>query len=222
MSVLITTTVGLDADIAEPQKTIHLVAGDSGTRALRLIPVSGGQLLNMEDYAAAKVRLHCAGHEDLLIDCTMGDHYADFVPTPAVVVQADEWDAQLVLLDAEGQTVSAAPFTVIVHGTVYQGDAVEHTDSSVVSVAYDEQGRIVLVTRAGAILKTDSYWHHTHDAVSETEAGMMTPAQAAAIEELSGHLDQDVKTASSPTFAGLTVGTLVINADGTIEGARFT
>lgn len=222
MSVLITTTLGLDADIAEPQKTVHLVAGDYGTRALRLIPVAGGHLLDMDNYAAAKVRLACAGHQDLLIDCVMGDHYADFVPTAAVVATADEWDAQLVLIDANDQTVSAAPFTVYVHGTVYEGDAVEHTASGVVSVEYDDQGRIVIETQDGRIVRTDGSWQHTHPAVTSEANGMMTPEQAAALTETAGRMDQDVKTDSSPTFAGLTVGALTIEADGTISGARFT
>lgn len=220
--ILITTTVSLDADVGEPQKTIHLVVGDYGTRRFRMIPVSGGRLMDMTQVAAAKVRLACAGREALLIDCVLGSHYADMIPTEAMVDEADEWQAQLVLLDDSDQTLSTAPFTICVHGTVYEGDAVEHTDNSVMSVYYDEQGRLTLEKLNGDIIRTAGPWEHTHEDVTEEASGFMPAADHQAIETLQGYLDQEVKTDSDVEFKSITVGGITINEDGTIEGARFT
>ena len=224
--ILITTTVGLDCDASVPQKVIHLVAGDYGTRALRLVPVSSGALIRMDEagVTAAKVRLACTGREVLLIDCTLGDVYAELVPTEAMVSEADTWQAQLVLLDEANMTLSASPFEIVVHGTVYQGDAVEHTDASVLNVSYDSQGYLCLEKASGEILKANKTVQeaHTHAEATAEKAGFMSAEDKAALDGLSGLFDQGLKTTDSPEFAGLTIGGLTIDAEGNIRGARFT
>ena len=228
--ILITTTVGLNTDVSEPQKVIHLVVGDYGTRKLRLVPVSNGSLIDVNQAAQAKVRLQSSGQAALLIDCVIGDHYADLIPTQAMVAEADEWAAQLVLLDELGHTISSCPFVINVHGTVYTGDAVEHTSNGVVAVYYDNNGCLALQKESGDTISTPGYWVHTHDLVrtpepgdeeDEGKAGFMSVEDKVYLESLKNSVNQGVRTTDSPTFAGLTIGTMTIDAQGTITGARF-
>lgn len=220
-NILVTTTVSLDADVGVPQKVIHLTMGDYGTRRLRLVPVSGGHLLDVSSAEQAKVRLQSGIQEALLINCVKGDTYADLIPTPAMVAEADEWQTQLVLLDENNQTLHSAPFTIIVHGTVYTGDAVEHANSAVTAAYYDENGRLAIELESGKTVKTTDFWHHGHDAATAESAGFMSAQDKADVETIKGYVDQNVKQAGSPTFAGLTVGALTIDGEGNITGARF-
>lgn len=238
--ILITTTVSLDCDGNEPQKVIHLQEGDYGARALRLIPVLNGRLIDMEaaGVIAAKVELACPGQEDLLINCELGDTWATLVPTPAMVSSADQWAAQLILYTGQDPDVTLRtwPFIVNVHGGVYAGDAVEHTDNWVVAAYYQKEndqytGKLVLEMSNGDTYVTDETVQgvHTHglatapDTETGTEGadGFMSAEDKEKLDGLDDLFDQSVKTTASPTFAGLTVGELEIGADGTITGARF-
>lgn len=230
-NIQITTVVSLDCDTEEPMRVIHLVQGDYGTRALRLVPVHNSQLVHMDEagYVQAKVRLACAGQEDLLIDCTLGDTSATLIPTPAMVSGPDEWTAQLVLYTAGNETLSTQPFRLKVHGTVYEGDAVEHSSSRILSVAFDVQGRLSIETDDGRTITTAETLAeaHTHELATadgdDTEGndGFMSKEDKGFLDSLAGMFDQSVKTSASPTFAGLKIGNLEINDDGYITGARF-
>lgn len=209
--VLITTTVSLDCDTPANQKVVHLVMGDYGTRALRLIPVSEGRLVNMAEkgFVRAKVMLECDGHEDLLIDCTMGETSATLVPTAAMVSSADEWNAQLILYKESDETLTTQPFKINVHGTVYEGDAVEHTDSRVLAAEYDEQGDLLIeilgsdepITASGK-----AYLASYVEGVLSAENELVTAEDRAAINGISNYLDQSVKQETSPRFAGMQIG----------------
>ena len=224
-NILITTTVSLDCDAEQPMQTLHLVQGDYGTRALRFIPVLNGRLMDMEAAGVerVKVRLHCDGREDLLLDCVMSadKRYADLVPTQAMVDEADEWAAQLVLLDEENHTVSSAPFRVMVHGTVYEGDAVEHTNSAVLSAYYDAQGNLNIEKLNGETVRSTGEENLIAKIQEELADHLVSDEDRQALEDLDNNINQPVKTTDSPTFAGLTIGSLIIHDDGTIEGAKF-
>jgi hypothetical protein len=112
-------------------------------------------------------------------------------------------------------------FTILTHGTVYDGDTVEHTNTTVSAVYFDEQGRLTVELLDGSKIVADR-WEHTHPLATTEDAGFMSPEQFDLLQQLSEWMDQGVKTTDSPTFAGLRVGDLVINGDGTIEGLRFT
>ncbi len=225
-NIQITTVVSLDCDTEEPMRVIHLVQGDYGTRALRLVPVHNSQLVHMEDagYVQAKVRLACAGQEDLLIDCQLNDTSATLVPTQAMVSGPDEWTAQLVLYTEDNETLSTQPFRLKVHGTVYEGDAVEHTSSRILSVAFDAQGRLCIEIDDGTSLVTAQSVQqaHTHGEATGDTAGFMSAEDKTFLDGLSNQFDQGVKTTDSPTFAGITIGNLTIDGQGNISGARFT
>ena len=109
-----TTTVSLDVGVQDPQMVIHLMMGNYGTRALRLVPVDNARLMDMDNFAGASVGMSCAGRENLEIDCELGDHYVTLVPTKAMTEQADEWLCQLNLYDSQQQVLSSAPFKIIV------------------------------------------------------------------------------------------------------------
>ena len=230
-NIQITTVLSLDCDYVEPMRVIHLVQGDYGTRALRMVPVHQSRLINMqaEGYVQAKVRLACEGHEALLIDCELGDTYATLVPTPAMVSGADEWTAQLVLYKEDNTMLSTQEFRINVHGTVYNGDVVEHTSSKILSVSYDDQGRLSIETDDGRTVSADETVQeaHTHDlAAADGEQttgndGFMSKTDKAFLDSLAGMFDQSVKTDATPEFAGLKIGNLEINDDGYITGARF-
>ena len=223
-NILITTTVSLDCAGNANQMVIHLVQGDYGTRALRLIPVDSGKLMDMEaeGVVQAKVRLACAGHEDLLINCELGDRYATLVPTQAMTSGADTWQAQLVLLDESNMTVSTAPFTVVVHGTVYNGDTVEHTNSAVTAAAYDAQGRLVLQQLNGNEVVAADFTNLVSAIQTALADYLLTAEDRQDLTTIKGYLNQSVKTDAEPEFAGLTIGNVTISSSGEIDGAVFT
>lgn len=228
--ILITTTVAVDAQKTGAQVTLHLIQGDAGTRRILFVPVSGGRQVDISGAARAYVRaLSLAAEEPLLIPCTIEDGNAYMVPTAALVANADEWACELIFMDDEeepiedyiGRKLTSLPFTIITHGSVYDGDAVEHTNNSVSAVYFDEQGRLVVELLDGSKIIAPK-WEHTHPLATAEEPGFMSPSQFTLLQQLSEWMDQGVKTTDSPTFAGLRVGDLVINGDGTIEGLRFT
>lgn len=219
---LITTIVSLDAEKTGAQVVLHLVQGDAGTRRLQLVPASGGRLVDVRDASAAKLMAHgIAGGTDLLLDCIMGDGKIYCTPTAALVADAETYACQLVLLDEDDQTLKTLPFTIVVHGTVYEGDAVEHTNTTATSVYFDANGQLTIELADGTKLVAEK-WEHDHDLADEEKAGFMSPEQFALLEDVAGWMDQGVKTTDSPTFAGLTVGDVTISGDGTITGLRFT
>lgn len=219
MSVLLTTTVCVDAQKPAGQMVIHLNRGDSGTRALRMIPVDGGAAVDLSGAAQAKVMAHpLNGGEDLLISCELGDRYADMVPTEALVASENEYTAQLVILDSEDQTIKSMPFTILVHANVYTGDAVEHTSKSVTAMSWAGT-RLTLTMEDGTSISVDL--SHTHPIVTSTRDGFMGSDMYDLLMLLSSYMDQSVKVGASPTFAGLTIGSVVISADGTMSGVRF-
>lgn len=225
-NVMIITTISLDCDAQQTMQVLHLVSGDYGTRKLRFIPTMSGRLLDMDEMGVtrAKMRLHCDGWEDLLIDCELDEakKFADLVPTQAMVDEADEWAAQLVLLDDNNQTMSSADFRIVVHGTVYQGDAIEHTNSSVLAAYYDAQGHLNIEKRNGDVVRSTGESNLVGMIEEELSEELVSAEDRQALEGLSENIDQAVKTTSSPTFAGLTIGTLTIDANGNVTGARFT
>ena len=222
-NILITTVVSLDCDGGYNQKVIHLVQGDYGARALRLVPVSNGELIKFSNFVTAKVLMSCAGHENLLIDCEMADYYAILVPTAAMVSSADEWDCQLQLTKANA-SVTSAPFTINVHGTVYNGDAVEHTDNRVIGARYDSSGDLNIMMSSGENVKAQNkatlYGWIEYEL--DRNDKLITNADRAALDNIGDNMDQAVKTTSSPTFAGATIGGVTIDSEGNISGARFT
>ena len=222
MGVLITTTVSVDAQKPGSQAVIHLVRGDSGTRALRLIPTEGGRVISFENVAQAKLRAHpLSGSSDLLLNCELGENYADVVPTPAFVEAAEEWACQLVLLDENNQTISSAPFTVIVHEDVYHGDTIEHTNTKVAGMEWDDATKtLTIVLENGDRITCDL--SHTHAIVTATTDGFFSHEWFTALMNLLAWCNQGVKTTDSPTFAGLHIGSLYINGNGEIQNARFT
>lgn len=219
---LITTTVSLDAEKTGAQVVLHIAQGDAGTRKLQLVPSSGGRLVDTRDVAAAKLMAHGMGSgADLLMDCVLADGLIYYTPTAALVQAADTFAAQLVLLNEFGETLKTLPFTVMIHGTVYQGDAVEHTNTTAQSVYFDDDGQLTIELADGTKLVAD-YWTHTHPLATSEAAGFMSSAQFDLLTQVAEWMDQGVKTTDSPTFAGLTVGDVTINPDGTIDGLRFT
>lgn len=221
MSTLITTTVCVDAQKPASQMVVHLCQGDSGTRTLRMIPIEGGAAIDLSGAAQAKVMAHPASGSDLLLNCTLGGFYADVVPTPALVAAANEWTAQLVLLDSLGGELKSLPFTIIVHGNVYEGDAVDHTNTTVSEIQWDaETQRLVIVLADGSRIYSPAMTH-THPLATEEAPGFMSTAQFLQLEALATQVDQDVSQDGEPTFAKLTVGEVIINGDGTVTGVRF-
>lgn len=219
---LITTTVSVDAQKDWSQAVIHLVQGDAGTRRLMYVPIYGGRQISMERVVKAKVRAESQATGDpLLIDCTIEGGKIYMVPTAALVADADEFHSQLVLMDADDQTLSSMQFTILVHGTVYEGDAVEHTNNSVSAVYFDEQGRLTVELMDGTKLVADK-WEHTHPLATTEIDGFMSKEDFTLLHGLEEYLDQDVTTEAEPTFAGLHIGDLYIDGDGVITGLRFT
>jgi hypothetical protein len=224
-NILITTTVSLDCAGNANQIVIHLVQGDYGTRALRLIPVLEGRLMNMEEAGVvrAKVALADRGVAGPVIDCELGDCYATMVPTKGMMTTAREWAAELILLNEENGTVRSMPFTLIVHETVYKGnDTVEYTNSRVTSAEYDEQGRLTLEELNGEKIVAGGLENLIAALREELADYLLTPEDRADLTMMKGYLNQSVKTDASPEFAGLKVGTVEISAGGEISGAIFT
>lgn len=221
LSVLITTTVAVDAQKPGAQVVVHLQQGDSGTRALRLVPTEGGKAVDLSEAAQAKVMAHSLNNDnDLLITAELGENYVDMVPTPALVEAADEFACQLLILDGEGQTLKSMPFTVLVHGSVYTGDAVEHTDTTISSMEWDQETMTLRLIRAdGTSITCDMT--HTHPLATEEIDGFMSKEMFSLLQQLSEWMDQGVKTTDSPTFAGLQIGDIIIE-NNEIRNARFT
>lgn len=222
-NVLITTTVSLDVGVQQPLMVIHLVKDNYGTRALRLVPVENARLIDMDNVARASVGMSCAGNENLDIDCEIGDHYVTLVPTPAMVEAADEWLCQLNLYNAQQQAMSSAPFKIIVHGSVYTGDAVEHANSGLTAMYFDEDGYLFAEKLDGSVVKSENIWEHVHDAATSEADGFMSKEDKAKLDDLS--VGQDVSTDSDVTFKSITVtdGEHTVTITGTtISGATFT
>lgn len=228
--ILITTTVSVDAQKPASQTVIHLSQGDSGTRALRFIPVQGGAAIDMTDVAQAKVKASpLSGASDLLLSAAPGGYYADLVPTEALVESAEEWSCQLVLLDGEGQTLSTMPFTIIVHAGVYDGDTVEHTNTTVSEIRWDVNTMRMSIVLADGTVIMGPDMSHTHPLATEEIDGFMSKEQFTFVKKLRDGIgtddpwmDQDVSQDATPTFAGIRIGDVTIDGDGTITGLRFT
>lgn len=222
MGVMITTTVSVDAQKTGAQVTLHLIQGDAGTRRIMFVPISGGRQIDLDSVATAKMTaasVHTG--EPLLINCTIEQGKIYMVPTAALVGQVDEYACQLVLLDDEDQTLSSMPFTIISHGTVYDGDAVEHTNTTVSDVYFDDQGRLTVELMDGTKIVADK-WEHTHPLATDEIDGFMSKEDFTLLHQLEDYLNQGVKTTDEPTFAGLHIGDLYINGEGEITGLRFT
>lgn len=219
MAVLITTTVSLDTQRTAAQAVIHLKRGDAGTRTLRFVPVSGGAPADFTNVSQAKVRV--AGDTPLLLSCALGENYADMTPTGALTATAGEKACELALLNAAGETLTTATFTIMIHESVYPGDAVEHTNAGLGALTYDADGRLTAELLDGTRVKAPAQTH-THANATSGAAGFMSAEDKTALDGMAGKIDQDVKTTGTPTFATVTVGSLTIGADGTITGARFT
>lgn len=218
--VLITTVVGLSVDVSDPQKVIHLVRGDYNTRVLRMVPVHAGQVVDLSQVEQAKLRLAGASN-NLEINGVKGAGYVDIIPTEAMTESAQDWAAQLVLLNDEQETIAAAPFTVRVHGDVYNGDAVEHTDNRVTGVHW-EDGVLVVTMADGETISAPGIWEHRHDNATDEADGFMSSEDKATLDDLDQRLTQDVSTTADVEFGSVTVGSIVLHSDGTITGARFS
>ena len=220
---LITTTVSLDAQKTGDQVTMHLVRGDSGTRTFNFIPISGGQMISLYGVAAAKVQAQSLYTDDpLLIDCTITGGLIFMVPTAALVANADEWAAQLVLLDSGNQTLHSMPFTIIVHGTVYTGDAIEHTNTTVTEIRWDSTYQYMTIVLADGSTITSPAMTHTHAKATATADGFLSKEHYSKLVDYDTWLDQDVSQDGTPTFASATIGAVTIAADGTVTGLKFT
>lgn len=233
-NILITTTVSLDINVQQPLMAIHLVQGNYGTRALRLVPTASGRLMDLENVTAASVGMSCPARQNLEIDCEVADHYVTLVPTQAMTASADEWLCQLNLYNAQNEVLSSAPFKIIVHGDVYEGDAVEHTDARVSAVYFDDNGKIVIERMDGETVTSaddaqhgeHATWAHRHDNATETADGFMPKEAVTAIETLQTFIATLNAGSMEVTFGKVTVGSganeITLNNDGTITGAVFT
>jgi hypothetical protein len=226
---LITTTVSVDAQKAADQVIIHLVKGDSGTRRFQFVPIEGGHLIDVSAVAMAKVQAYSqATTGSLLIDCVIESGKVYMTPTPAFVASVDEWACQLVLLvwneDIQDyQTLTSMPFTTIIHGRVYEGDAVEHTNVTLEEAAYDAATKTLILTMAdGSVISVSL--DHVHANATTTAAGFESATDKANLDTLVSRVDQDLRTnaATTPSFPSLSVGAVTIYNDGTVTGLRFT
>lgn len=226
-NILITTTVSLDCDTEQPMKHIHLVRGDKGIRRLRLVPVLNGKLIDMEAAGIERAKVVLSGTSaNTMIGCTLGDRWADFVPTGTLTEISGQWNANLVLLDGEGGQVTCCPFVIIVHAGVYDGDLIEHTDNRVTSAAYsgaeESKGSLVIQMRDGeeiAVTGSEYLVEMIADALDER---LLKDGDREDIQTVLDEMNEYVKTGTSPTLTGLTIGGLTIRSDGTLEGAKFT
>jgi hypothetical protein len=221
---LITTTVSLDAQKAADQVIIHLVKGDSGTRRFQFVPIEGGHLIDVSAVAMAKVQAYSqATTGSLLIDCVIESGKVYMTPTPAFVASVDEWACQLVLLDEDNQTLSSMLFTTIIHGRVYEGDAVEHTNVTLEEATYNAATKTLILTMADGSVITVSL-DHVHANATTSAAGFESATDKANLDTLVSRVDQDLRTnaATTPSFPSLIVGAVTINNDGTVTGLRFT
>lgn len=223
MAVIITTTVSLDTQRDETQVIIHLKQGDFGTRALRFIPAAGGKPVDFTNVKQGCIKLQSKTNAEnaLLIDGTPGDNYVDIVPTEAMTEFAEEYACELVLTNEADETLTSATFTIIVHGTVYEGDTVEHTNTTVKTVYFDENEQLCVVLADGTVIKAEK-WTHTHDNATAEAAGFMSADDKKALDAITPHIDQGVKTSDTPTFEGIQIGSSVtISSNGLATGLRF-
>jgi hypothetical protein len=223
MAVLITTTVSVDTQKSADQVTMHLVKGDVGTRRFLFVPASGGRPVSMENVVHARVlALNQWLGEPLQIECVIESGKVYMTPTAALVADANEWACQLVLLDEDDQQLSSLPFTIIVHDKVFDGDAVEHTNTTVTAVYYDDDGFLCIRLADGTILKADRALNdHTHAIVTETDDGFFSHEWYEELQNWLTWLDQDVSTTAAPTFHDLHVGQVTIHNNGEVEGLMF-
>lgn len=226
-SILITTTVSLDCDVEQPMKHIHLVRGDSGIRRLRLVPVLNGKLIDMEaaGITFAYVRLNGVSNGSIR-GCTLGDHYADFVPAGIMTETPGMWTAELVLKDGNGGQVTTCTFMIVVHEGVYSEDLVEHTDNRVVAAMYSEAeeklGELIILMRDGEKITVTGTEHLVSMIGTALNERLLADGDRENIETVLSEMSSYVKTNTSPTLTGLTIGGLRILSDGTLEGAKFT
>ena len=223
MAVIITTTVSLDTQRDETQVIIHLKQGDFGTRALRFIPAAGGKPVDFTSVTSGHLKLKSKENEEnvLELDGTLGDNYVDIVPTETMTKYAEEYACELALMNADKEPLTSATFTIIVHGTVYNGDTVEHTNKTVTAVYFDENGQLCVALADGTVIKADK-WTHTHDNATAEAAGFMSAEDKATFDTITPYIDQGVKTTDTPTFAGIKIGdTVTIGSDGLATGLRF-
>lgn len=223
MAVIITTTVSLDTQRDETQVIIHLKQGDFGTRALRFIPAASGKPVDFTNVTSGHLKLKSKENEEnvLELDGTLGDNYVDIVPTEAMTEYAEEYACELVLTNEADETLTSATFTIIVHGTVYSGDTVEHTNKTVTAVYFDENGQLCVVLGGDETIKAGK-WTHTHDNATADAAGFMSAKDKKALDAITPHIDQGVKTSDTPTFEGIKIGdTVTISSDGLATGLRF-
>lgn len=230
MAIIITTTVSVDAQRDEKQVVVHLKQGDFGTRALRFVPVSAGLPVDFANVTGGSMKAKSKTDDTnvLLLDGTLGDNCLDIVPTEALTRDADEYACEVLLTNADGETLTSAAFTVIVHGTVYSGDAVEHTNTSILSAYFDANGKLVLVQADGEKITADR-WEHTHANATATPgdtegtAGFMSAEDKTRFDAIEGYLNQSVKTTDTPTFASLNIGTAIMidGETGIASGFRF-
>lgn len=219
---LITTTVSVDAQKAADQVIIHLVKGDSGTRRFQFVPIEGGHLIDVSAAAMAKVQAYSqATTGSLLIDCTIDSGKIYMTPTPAFVASVDEWSCQLVLLDGTNQTLSSMPFTTIIHGRVYEGDAVEHTNVTLEEATYDADTKTLIMTMADGSVITVSL-DHAHTNATTSTAGFESAVDKTNLDLLVSRINQALLTTSSPTFNAASIGAVSIANDGTVTGLKFS
>ena len=230
---LITTTVSVDAQKTTDLVVIHLVKGDSGTRRFQFVPIEGGHLVNMLDISGKSVdRVKMIAYssstsEPLEIDCTFDNakRLIYMVPTPALVANVDEWACQLVMFDDLNRTLTSMPFNIIVHGTVFEGDAVEHTNNSVLNISYNVATRNIILEMADNTELTVQLPLATteQDGIMSSELVTHIVNIITSITQFAEWLDQDVTMTGTPTFAELTVGQVHINGStGVVTGLKFT
>lgn len=219
---LITTTVSVDAQKAADQVIIHLVKGDSGTRRFQFVPIEGGHLIDMSAVAMAKVQAYSqVTSGSLLIDCVIESGKVYMTPTAAFVASVDEWSCQLVLLDGTNQTLSSMPFTTIIHGRVYEGDTVEHTNVTLEEATYNAATKTLILTMAdGSVISVSL--DHVHANATTTAAGFESAVDKTNLDLLVSRINQALLTTSSPTFSAATIGAVSIANNGTVTGLKFT
>ena len=200
---------------------------------LRYLPAFRGWSMDMQAAGVVGAELMLSdGATNLMVDCELGDHYADFVPTTNMMGQATVWQAQLALMNALSETVTTVPLVIMVHGNVFTGDTVEHTDVRVSRAEWMTDGRLKLTLMNGETVITETKWEHVHDlAVAPDEQqgitgrdGFMSSEDKAAITTLANRLNAFDSGTADVHFETLTIGETpnqIVISDGTITGAVF-
>lgn len=224
---LITTTVSVDSQRDDyDQVTLNLVQGDSGTRRFLFVPTSGGVPISMSGVAAAKVSAVMSGsYNPMLIDCVIENGKIYMTPTVSLVQYDEtEYECQLVLLDSSQQTLTSMKFTIYVHGRLYDGDAVEHTNTNVTSISWNGDTLSFALHKADDTTLYSPALTHTHPDATTEAKGFMTTSQVTSLNTLNSRVNQDLRSSntSGPTFYKLTVGSVVIAHDGTVTGLKFS